>query len=45
MKKAGKGGLALETLKQLGPDFRHWNADPKLLFAARKRMGEALDKH
>lgn len=45
VKKAGKGDLALETVKQLGPDFRHWNADPKLIFAARKRMGEALDKH
>ena len=45
MKKAGKGDLALELARQLGQDFRHWNADPKLLFAARKRMGEALDKH
>jgi len=45
MKKAGKGDVALELARQLGQDFRHWNADPKLLFAVRRRMGEALDKH
>jgi len=45
MKKAGKSEVALELARQLGEDFRHWNADPKLLFAVRRRMGEALDKH
>lgn len=45
MKKAGKGDVAIELARQLGQDFRHWNAFPELLFAARKRMGEALDKH
>ena len=45
MRKAGKGGLALELTRQLGQDFRHWNADPKLLFEVRKRMAEALDEH
>jgi len=45
MKKAGKSDVALELARQLGEDFRHWNADPKLLFAVRRRMGEALDKH
>ncbi len=45
MKKAGKSDVALELARQLGEDFRHWNADPKLLFAVRSRMGEALDKH
>lgn len=43
MKKAGKVDLALEWGRQFGQDFRHWNTDSKLLFAARKRVGEALD--
>ena len=45
MKKAGKSDVALELARQLGEDFRHWNADPKPLFAVRRRIGEALDKH
>jgi len=45
MKKAGKGNVALELARQVGQDFRHWNADPAVLFEVRKRMGEALDKH
>lgn len=45
MKKAGKGNVALELARQVGQDFRHWNADPTVLFEVRKRMGEALDKH
>ena len=45
MKKAGKGNVALELARQVGQDFRHWNADLAVLFVVRKRMGEALDKH
>ena len=44
LKQLGKSDEALKVAKSVGPDWTHWSRDPNEIEAARKKLGETIDK-
>ena len=44
LKKAGRGEWALQIARRVGQDWKSWTRDPKALEAARRQLGEMLDR-
>jgi hypothetical protein len=44
LKRLGRGDEALEICRRVGRDWRHWTKSPGELEAARRQLGEAIEK-
>jgi hypothetical protein len=44
LKEMGKGDLAMQISKSVGPDWVNWTRDQNAIEAARQKMGEAIDQ-
>jgi hypothetical protein len=44
LKQLGKGDLAMQVSRSVGPDWTNWTRDPGAVEAARKQLGETIDK-
>jgi len=44
LKELGKGDLAMEISRSVGPDWTNWTRDPNAVEAARLKIGEAIDQ-
>ena len=44
LKELGKGDLALEIARSVGPDWTNWTRDPRAIEAARQKLGEAIEQ-
>lgn len=44
LKELGKGDMAMEIARAVGPDWTHWTRDPNAIEAARLKIGEAIDQ-
>lgn len=44
LKDLGKGDLAMEISRSVGPDWTNWTRDPNAIEAARQKLGEAIDQ-
>jgi hypothetical protein len=44
LKELGKGDLAMQIARSVGPDWTNWTRDPNAIEAARLKLGEAIDQ-
>jgi hypothetical protein len=44
LKDLGKGDLAMQIARSVGPDWINWTRDPSAIEAARLKLGEAIDQ-
>ncbi|MGF1589658.1 MAG: DUF4091 domain-containing protein [Pleurocapsa sp.] len=44
LKRWGYQDWAMETVRQVAKDLRHWNQDPAILNAARQKLGAKIDR-
>ena len=44
LKRWGYKDWAMKTVHQVAKDMHHWNADPAVLNAARKKLGEKINQ-
>ena len=44
LKNMGKADLALEISRSVGPDWTSWTRDPEAIEAARRKLGDTIDK-
>jgi Domain of unknown function (DUF4091) len=45
LKKRGRGEWALSIVREVATDFQNWSDDPVAIERARRKMGEALNRH
>jgi hypothetical protein len=44
LKDLGKGDLAMQIARSVGPDWTNWTRDPRAIEAAHLKLGEAIDQ-
>jgi hypothetical protein len=44
LKQIGKANEAMEVARSVGPDWTNWTRDPNAIEAARKKLGETIDR-
>jgi hypothetical protein len=44
LKGLGKGDLAMQIARSLGPDWTNWTRDSSAIETARQKLGEAIDQ-
>jgi hypothetical protein len=44
LKQLGKSDLAMQVSRSVGPDWSNWTRDPGAIEAARKQLGDTIDK-
>jgi hypothetical protein len=44
LKQLGKEDLAMQISRSVGPDWTNWTRDPNAIEAARKKLGETIDR-
>lgn len=45
LKKRGRANWALSIVREVATDFQNWSDDPATIERARRKMGEALNRH
>ena len=44
LKELGKGDMAMQIARSIGPDWTNWTRDPNAIEAARLKLGETIDQ-